>query len=635
MTTPAPAQLPGEPFSEALSEAAQAAGMSVRLILTIADAVRRASQKHHHGEEQELTEDIGQVAESWWSADELGKHLPASLLTHLTGSPDWPVMARQLMSLSRAGVDLTTFLPNLGTMASGVEHAVAKNIARIQAEGTDRWADLLRTTIPEGLVRDAILASPAWPDIAAHMGRLHDQGVDVARILNHAHAAGLGVDQAIAAAIAPTPATTPAPAPAAPAPGTAPTSPASAPAAAPAPAPGPAAPVTTTPQPTAPAPATAPVGTPAPAPAPSPAVAPPAPDTAQKPDPWAAPAVSTDAKNVWGPLTEGLNIPRDLDLGDRARALHQLDVTPGAHRTLMSRVNETLPKRDATLLMSSRQWPVLAHRMHRMAQEGVPFAAHLARIAPDTAAWRTGPPSTIAARLLLAAHHALTTPLDQALPTGPRVSTTPPAPAPPPPPRTRPRPSSPLPPNPPYRHIVSRPPRTPPGTRTITAGPAAAPAPAVVASRPRSGRRCRCDQPGYLLTSGSRARPSCHPARRRGSALGRTGTRRPGHHRTRRPPRSRRHQRPRPARRPRAHHEGSPGRCRRGPAGSRPTRRTAPRRHVVAPATRHRPGTHSPPTAHRPRTTTGTQAVDPPRGPRTRHGTARRTTGVTPTRTGR
>ncbi|MEV6477876.1 hypothetical protein [Streptomyces sp. NPDC051657] len=90
----------------------------------------------------------------------------------------------------------------------------------------------------------------------------------------------------------------------------------------------------------------------------------------------------------------------------------------------MSRVNETLPERDATLLMSFRLWPVLAHRMHRTAQEGVPFTAHLARIAPGTAAWRTGPPSDIITRLLLAAHHALTTPLDQPLPTGPRVSTT-------------------------------------------------------------------------------------------------------------------------------------------------------------------------------------------------------------------
>ncbi|NEC02054.1 hypothetical protein G3I37_21175 [Streptomyces anulatus] len=134
--------------------------------------------------------------------------------------------------------------------------------------------------------------------------------------------------------------------------------------------------------------------------------------------------MSTDAKHVWGPLTEGLNIPHDLDLGDRARALDQLGVTPGAHRALVGRVNETLPQRDAALLVSSRLWPVLAHRMHHMAQQGVRFAAHLARIAPDTAAWRTGPPSGTTARLLLAAHHALTTPLDQALPTGPRVSTT-------------------------------------------------------------------------------------------------------------------------------------------------------------------------------------------------------------------
>ncbi|MFJ8255560.1 hypothetical protein [Streptomyces sp. NPDC094466] len=49
---------------------------------------------------------------------------------------------------------------------------------------------------------------------------------------------------------------------------------------------------------------------------------------------------------------------------------------------------------------------------------------HLTRLAPDTAAWRTGPPSGIATRLLLATQHALTTPLDQPLPTAPRVSTT-------------------------------------------------------------------------------------------------------------------------------------------------------------------------------------------------------------------
>ncbi|THA73507.1 hypothetical protein [Streptomyces sp. A0592] len=49
------------------------------------------------------------------------------------------------------------------------------------------------------MVRDAILASPAWPDIAAQRGRLDDRGIDVARILFDAHAAGMGVDQAVAA----------------------------------------------------------------------------------------------------------------------------------------------------------------------------------------------------------------------------------------------------------------------------------------------------------------------------------------------------------------------------------------------------------------------------------------------------
>ncbi|WP_241843970.1 hypothetical protein [Streptomyces sp. CB02130] len=398
MTTPAAP--PGEPLSEALSEAAQAAAMSVRLILTIADAVRRAAQKHHQGKEKELGPDAEELAEGW-SAEQLRTVLPESALHGLMAGADWPLMARHLASLQQAGVDLTTFLPNLGHMASAVEQAVARNTARIQTEGTDRWADLLRRTMPEGLVRDAILSSPAWPDLASKMGSLHDQGVDVARILTDAHAAGRGVDQAIAAATA-----------------TAPTSPQ-----APPPPPSPTAPT----PPPAPAVRPAPVTTTAPAPAvrTAPAVRPtPAPDS--KPDPWAArpvPPVSTDAKRAWGPLTEGLKIPRDLDLADRARALDQLGISTGAHRLLVSRVNEALPERDAALLVSSRLWPLLAHRMHTMTQAGEPLTAHLARLTPDTAAWRTGPPADTAKSLLLAAHHALTTPLDAPLPTGPRVST--------------------------------------------------------------------------------------------------------------------------------------------------------------------------------------------------------------------
>ncbi|KFK84987.1 hypothetical protein IX27_35610, partial [Streptomyces sp. JS01] len=121
-------------------------------------------------------------------------------------------------------------------------------------------------------------------------------------------------------------------------------------------------------------------------------------------------------------MTEGLRIPRDLDLADRARALDQLGISTGAHRLLVSRVNEALPERDAALLVNSRLWPLLAHRMHLMAEQGEPLTDHLARINPDTTARHTGPPADTATRLLLAVHHALTTPLDTPLPTGPRVS---------------------------------------------------------------------------------------------------------------------------------------------------------------------------------------------------------------------
>ncbi|MFE7053012.1 hypothetical protein ACFVAM_32140 [Streptomyces californicus] len=393
MTTPAAAQPLGEPVSESLSEAAQAAAMSVRLILTIADAVRRASQKHHQGKEQELPENDARRAEDGWAADELGNHLPTALLTHLTTSPDWPVMARQLLSLSHAGVDLPAFLPHLGQMASGVERAVARNTARTKAEGTDRWADLLRAIMPQGLVRDAILSSPALPDIAAAMGRLHDQGLDVARILTDAHTAGLGVDQAVAAATAR--ATQPR-------------------ASAAAPAPPPAAATQPTPPPSQQlhAPAPAPATAVQPTPAPTPGSAPPRP-------------ASPDAKRVWGPLTEGITIPSDLDLSDQSLALDQLRVDQAARTYYADRIRAHLPPQEADVLLRSRLWPLLAARMRTIySHRPTDLTPSLARLTPDDASWRTGPPEELTKRLVIATHHALTTPLDQPLPTAPRVSTT-------------------------------------------------------------------------------------------------------------------------------------------------------------------------------------------------------------------
>ncbi|MGE7391590.1 hypothetical protein ACQKM2_39580 [Streptomyces sp. NPDC004126] len=55
--------------------------------------------------------------------------------------------------------------------------------------GHPQLTGTLDSALPGGMVRDATLASPAWPDMAAAMGRLDGQGVDVQRLLADAHAA--------------------------------------------------------------------------------------------------------------------------------------------------------------------------------------------------------------------------------------------------------------------------------------------------------------------------------------------------------------------------------------------------------------------------------------------------------------
>ncbi|MER6782383.1 MULTISPECIES: hypothetical protein [unclassified Streptomyces] len=262
--------------------------------MTITDAVRRATQKRLTGKEEELGEDAEKMAPGW-SADQLRGVLGEDILAELMQGADWPVMARQLVGLQQAGVDLGTFLPQMGRMTAAVHRAVVANAARTKAEGTDRWADLLKATMPEGLVRDAILASPAWPDMAAKMALLDGRGVDAAGFLTAAHGQGVGVDRAVAALSAQQGAAAP----------------------------------TTSPAPVAGVPA----ARPAPAPNPHAAAAAPAAAASASAVPAAAPdsapelvAVSADARAMWGPLTQGLSVPNDLDLSDRAAALEQLGV---------------------------------------------------------------------------------------------------------------------------------------------------------------------------------------------------------------------------------------------------------------------------------------------------------------------
>ncbi|MFF8264205.1 hypothetical protein [Streptomyces virginiae] len=100
-----------------------------------------------------------------------------------------------------------------------------------------------------------------------------------------------------------------------------------------------------------------------------------------------------DAKRSWGPLTEELSAPRDLDLGDRAKVLEQLGADRLAHAALVSVVKDVLPETQVGVLVGSRQWPLLAHRMNGIRDHGGTglLAAHLARLGENTT-WKDGPP---------------------------------------------------------------------------------------------------------------------------------------------------------------------------------------------------------------------------------------------------
>ncbi|MGW1469010.1 hypothetical protein ACWCPT_32280 [Streptomyces sp. NPDC002308] len=382
MSTPAPAV--GEPVSEALAEAAQTAAVSVRLLLTIADAVRRAARHRTGRPDDELGEEAAKLAPGW-AADQLRTTVSDDVLTALTIAADWPLMARHLAALQTAGVDLAVLLPQLGTVAHSVHRAVTANTARIRSEGTDRWADLLRATLPEGVVRDAILASPAWPDMAAALGRLDTQGIDVTRVLRAAHAQGEGIDRTLATLLA-----TPSPA------RTAPAAARSATATAPGPVPT---------ARTAPAAGTAPAAPAAPAGV-------------------AVSGASRDARSMWGPLTTGLTVPHDLDLSDRAKALGQLDVRPAESSRFVTVLQDVLGSgKETSLLVSARPWPLLALRMKTLADgpEGEP-GLRLRLAGLKDVLGRPGPSSQLAERLVAATLHTLTAPPGTPLPDRPRVS---------------------------------------------------------------------------------------------------------------------------------------------------------------------------------------------------------------------
>jgi hypothetical protein len=326
MTSPTPEERAGEAFAESAAEAVQTAVMAARLVMAIADAARRHQQRKQKGKEDDFP-----AAEE--AVNEVGKDvqrlLPSDVSTALMGEADWPQLAQQLLALRKAGVDLDQVLPRVGEIAVNVRDQVAAKAS----ETTDQWVRAVRETLPAGPVREAILTSPAWPEMAATMARLEEKGVNVREVLATAHNEVLAVDQAVAKGL-----------------GTA-----------------------------------------------------------------AEPAMSRDAQLSYGPLTTGLDLPRDYNLSDREQTLTKLAIDPQENQRYIRWVREAMPgrEREADLLVASRQWPLLAGRMAQMETEGKPVREHLARLFKDTS-WQEGPDAQLGTRLVQAASDALRRPAGDA-----------------------------------------------------------------------------------------------------------------------------------------------------------------------------------------------------------------------------
>ncbi|GAA2463104.1 hypothetical protein [Streptomyces lavendulocolor] len=329
MTTPDQ----GDPFAEAAGEAVQTAVMSVRLIMAIADAVRRHRQRQETGADEELP-DSEQAQEA--AKAELKDLLPQDIAVALMAGGDWPLMAQQMMALKRAGVDLEQLLPRIGEIAVSVRDAVAGNAQQVAGEGTERWERMLRETLPAGPVREAILSSPAWPEMAATMARLEERGVDVRWILASAHDEGLGVNQAVARLLGSS----------------------------------------------------------------------------------EVPAMSRGAMLTYGPLTRGLDIPRDYAPDDRQRALLQLGIGPHENARFVRMVREAMPGREqqADHMVATKHWPLLAARLAKLEGLGQPVEQQLAGLMTDLTWEQETSSMPLGDRLIWAAHHVLSYPAGQAPP---------------------------------------------------------------------------------------------------------------------------------------------------------------------------------------------------------------------------
>ncbi|MER6845816.1 hypothetical protein [Streptomyces platensis] len=173
------------PFEVAAGQAAQSAVMSVRLLISIATALRANVEREAAAADPDLAEKVARLRqmEREPDAQTINERYAAmvretfrpELAEGLLAAEQWPQMAAELHQLERAGVDVRVFLGDASQVAERVMQSVAPTTAQ-------RWERTVRSHLPQETA-DALMSAEQWPQIAQQMEQMQAAGVDVPLVL--------------------------------------------------------------------------------------------------------------------------------------------------------------------------------------------------------------------------------------------------------------------------------------------------------------------------------------------------------------------------------------------------------------------------------------------------------------------
>ncbi|MEV6672858.1 hypothetical protein [Streptomyces sp. NPDC051162] len=197
------------PFEVAAAQAMSAAAESIKFLVTVAMAIKDRHDAAAENRDGFRAVQVAQLQQLNGPA-EVGTHYASLVAEHVTNpgirdallaSPQWPQIAADLHQLEQAGVNVRDLLSD----ASRTADRVAASLMPPQPVTTaERYAAVVREHVPNEQVREALLGSAQWPQIAEHMQQMEAAGINVPEVLAQANQSGAALTTALQTAYAQT-----------------------------------------------------------------------------------------------------------------------------------------------------------------------------------------------------------------------------------------------------------------------------------------------------------------------------------------------------------------------------------------------------------------------------------------------